>query len=82
MTEKTLPEIYLKGFETAVEKCMPVPSWRYNKINGAYSTNNYDTLVKVLRNEWGFDGVVMRVTGMRPQKSDTADIPKAASLRM
>ena len=31
----------------------------YNKINGVYCTNNYDLLVKVLRNEWGFEGLVM-----------------------
>jgi len=80
MTEKTLREIYLKGFETAVEKCMPGTIMAsYNKINGAYSTNNYDTLVKVLRNEWGFDGVVMSDWNATSKKSDTADILKAAS---
>ena len=31
----------------------------YNKINGCYSPNSYDLCTKVLRNEWGFDGVVM-----------------------
>ena len=31
----------------------------YNKVNGAYANNSYDLLTKVLRNEWGFDGVVM-----------------------
>lgn len=32
---------------------------RYNKVNGVYSTNNHDLLVKVLRNEWGYEGLVM-----------------------
>ena len=31
----------------------------YNKVNGTYANNSYDLLTKVLRNEWGFDGVVM-----------------------
>ena len=31
----------------------------YNKVNGQYVNNSYDLLTKVLRNEWGFDGVVM-----------------------
>ena len=31
----------------------------YNKINGVYASNSYDLCTKVLRNEWGFDGVVM-----------------------
>ena len=31
----------------------------YNKINGVYAPNSYDICTKALRNEWGFDGVVM-----------------------
>ena len=31
----------------------------YNKVNGTYAPNSYDLCTKVLRNEWGFDGVVM-----------------------
>ena len=31
----------------------------YNKLNGVYTPNSYDLCTKVLRNEWGFDGVVM-----------------------
>ena len=60
MSERTLREIYLKGFRIAVEqgKAKAVMS-SYNKLNQVYTTSNHDLLMKVLRNEWGFDGVVM-----------------------
>jgi beta-glucosidase len=31
----------------------------YNRVNGVYAPNSYDLCTKLLRNEWGFDGVVM-----------------------
>lgn len=60
VSERALREIYLKGFERAVKKSNPATVMAsYNKINGTYSTNNYDLLVKVLRNEWGFKNAVI-----------------------
>lgn len=60
LSERALREIYLKGFEIAVrEGGAKGVMTSYNKVNGVYAPNNYDLCVKVLRNEWGFDGVVM-----------------------
>ena len=53
-------EIYLRCFEIVVKEARPnVIMTSYNKINGVYAPNSYDICTKALRNEWGFDGVVM-----------------------
>lgn len=60
ITERTLREIYLKGFEIAVKKGKPVAVMSsYNLINGVHAANSHDLCTKILRQEWGFDGVVM-----------------------
>ncbi|QNO13488.1 glycoside hydrolase family 3 protein [Alkalicella caledoniensis] len=58
--ERPLREIYLKGFEITVRegKAKSVMT-SYNKVNGVYTPNLYDCCTNVLRNEWGFQGVVM-----------------------
>ena len=60
LNERSLREIYLKGFRIAVEEggAKAVMS-SYNKLNGVYTANSHDLLTKVLRNEWGFEGIVM-----------------------
>ena len=60
VNERTLREIYLRGFEIAVREAQPLSLMTsYNLVNGVHAANCYDLCTKALRNEWGFRGLVM-----------------------
>ena len=60
LSERSLREIYLKGFEIAVRESQPKALMTsYNLINGEHSCNSRDLITNVLRDEWGFRGIVM-----------------------
>lgn len=86
-SERAIREIYLKSFEMAVkEKTVMALMTSYNPINGHWAASNYDLCTTVLREEWGYEGIVMTdwwakmndvVEGGEESNQDTRDMVRS-----
>ena len=79
ISERALREIYLKGFEIAVQNGADSVMTTYGMVNGLYTASSYDLNTTILRKDWGFKGVVMtdwwaniNEPGKEPDKSNFA----------
>lgn len=60
MDERTMRELYLKAFEIILQKSEPTSIMcAYNKVNGHYCSENKKLLTDILREEWGYDGMLI-----------------------
>ena len=79
LSERTLREIYLRGFEIAVQEANPTCIMSsYNLINGVHASESSDLLIEVLKNEWKYKGLVMTDWITTGQINNKASVHPAA----
>lgn len=60
VSERAMREIYLRNFERSLKECAPLAVMSsYNLVNGIHTNNSRELQTYVLRNEWGYEGLVM-----------------------
>ena len=83
VSERALREIYLKAFKIVIDDANPkLIMASYNRINRVLNSNNYDLTTTILRDEWGYDGVVTTDWWMVNEKSPEFEGVKANAYRI